>query len=186
VAKDAQTVADLREEEFHVYHASVFDKMPDMTYTDLSKPKSLDITKALVHTDAANPESNQEAPSHDGHVQKTFTIRVKKEEETILNHNQEFEASMSLINGAWPGSFTSYETLMSNILKASLPSNLTAEGFARWDYDLYPSTAPSAKAKRLSAVACLPSRMGRPPAKNSSADASSGKGSESGERNSWP
>lgn len=169
MTKDEQTAASLLAEGLVSYNISSPKNPPDITFNDLRQPGNLDDTKRHIH----HGESTQEL-GEDGQMHKNFTVRVT-EPPRLYKHTKALHGSP--LDGPWPAYYTDYDTLMSSILKESLPRNMTAKAFERWDYKLEHPSIVSEKAKRLQTAACLPSRMASPP---KSGDASSVADEESG------
>lgn len=163
VTRTEETASRLLEQEAVSYNVSVPSSMPDITFKDLANPNNVDGTKGHIHQGQAQQELDDE-----GRVHKNFTVRFSgnfsgpgwSAPSGLYYHSGIFNGSP--LHGAWPESYTRDETMMSSILKESLPPNMTAKGFARWDYDLEDRGVVSKKAERLEQTACLPSRMPGP------------------------
>ena len=89
-------------------------------------------------------------------MHKKYTLGITKAQ----HYKHSLTMNSSYLHGPWPPALEKRETLMSSILKQSLPHNMARPGLACWDYATQgDDTVPNKKTERLQMSRWLPSKM---------------------------
>lgn len=139
------------------YAVAAPSKTPDIRYVDLTRPDIIDGTKTAI-----DPGTSARSADEQGNTQRQFNLHIVN----LVDYKHATTMSSSPLHGSWPESYTLRETFISSVLKQSLPHNMAAKGFARWDYDLEvggeKAERQSPKTKRLQLQRWMPSKMKNP------------------------